>query len=126
MMSARVQLRQCFRPVDKASCICNNIYKMYWIYFAKGVENDFAEIAAFHRKIIFNSIEKQLKDEPAKPTKHRKLLKGIMPPWNAVPPIWELRVGKYRVFYDVSEMEKTVYIRAVKEKPQDKTTEEIL
>lgn len=117
---------QCFSNVDKAICICNNIYKMYRIYFSKGVEDDFAEIAAFHRKIILSSIEKKLKYEPAKPTKNRKLLKGITPPWNAVPPIWELRIGNYRVFYDVSEMENTVYIRAVKAKPQDKTTEEIL
>lgn len=99
---------------------------MYRIYFSKGVEDDFAEITAFHRKIILSSIEKKLKYEPAKPTKTRKLLKGITPPWNAVPPIWELRIGNYRVFYDVSEMENTVYIRAVKAKPQDKTTEEIL
>jgi len=99
---------------------------MYRIYFSKGVEDDFAGITAFHRTIIFSSIEKQLKHEPAKPTRKRKLLKGIIPPWNAVPPIWELRIGKYRIFYDVSEKEKAVFIRAVKEKPPDKTTEEIL
>ena len=40
--------------------------------------------------------------------------------------IWELRVGGYRVFYDVDEDQKEVYVRAVREKPPDKRTEEIL
>ena len=51
---------------------------------------------------------------------------NLIPPWDAVPPIWELRVGEYRVFYDVSEEEKTVYVRAIRKKPQGKRTEEIL
>jgi mRNA-degrading endonuclease RelE of RelBE toxin-antitoxin system len=50
----------------------------------------------------------------------------LIPPWAAEPPIWELRVRGYRVFYDVSEEEKVVYVRAVRKKPPAKTTEEIL
>ena len=42
------------------------------------------------------------------------------------PPIWELRVGAYRVFYDVDEDLNVVYVRAVREKPPDKRTEDIL
>jgi len=37
---------------------------------------------------------------------------NLIPPWPADPPVWELRVGAYRVFYDVSEEEKVVRIRA--------------
>ena len=50
----------------------------------------------------------------------------LLVPWEAVPPIWELRVGEYRVFYDVSQEETAVYIRAIRRKPRGKRTEDIL
>jgi len=59
-------------------------------------------------------------------TRNRKPLANLIPPWTAELPIWELRVGAYRVFYDVSEEEKVVYVRAVRKKPAGTTTEEIL
>ena len=46
--------------------------------------------------------------------------------WEAVPPVWELRVGESRVFYDVSEEDSVVYVRAVRRKPRGKKTEDIL
>ena len=51
---------------------------------------------------------------------------NLTPPWEAEPPIWELRVGEYRVFYDVSDEEQAVYVRAIRRKPAGQTTEEIL
>ncbi len=54
------------------------------------------------------------------------MLEGLAPSFEAVPPIWELRVGEYRIFYDVDEDEKKVYVRAIRRKPPHKTTEEIL
>ncbi len=54
------------------------------------------------------------------------MLIGLVPPWTAEAPIWELRVGDYRVFYDVADEERVVYIRAVRKKPAGRTTEEIL
>ena len=39
---------------------------------------------------------------------------GLVPPWHHVDPVWELRVGEYRVFYDVDEAESAVIIRAIK------------
>lgn len=39
---------------------------------------------------------------------------------------WELRVGEYRVFYDVQEQARLVTVRAIRLKPPHKTTEEIL
>jgi mRNA-degrading endonuclease RelE of RelBE toxin-antitoxin system len=41
-------------------------------------------------------------------------------------PLWELRVGDFRVFYDVDEKTPTVYVRAVRDKPPHATSEEIL
>ncbi len=59
-------------------------------------------------------------------TKQIKRLRKLVPPFAAVPPIWQLRVGDYRVFYDVDETENRVFIRAVRRKPPHRTTEEIL
>jgi mRNA-degrading endonuclease RelE of RelBE toxin-antitoxin system len=50
----------------------------------------------------------------------------LVPPWEHVEPVWELRIGEYRVFYDVNEEDLTVAIRAIRHKPPHKTTEEIL
>jgi mRNA-degrading endonuclease RelE of RelBE toxin-antitoxin system len=51
---------------------------------------------------------------------------GLKPPWEHEEPARELRVGKYRVFYDVDEEKQQVIIRAVREKPPHRTTEEIV
>lgn len=59
-------------------------------------------------------------------TRNRKLLPGPQPPWDQELPIWELRVGEYRVFYDVQEQARLVTVRAIRLKPPHKTTEEIL
>ena len=40
--------------------------------------------------------------------------------------LWELRVGEYRVFYDVDEDQQAVYVWAVRRKGQDQTTEEVI
>ncbi len=40
--------------------------------------------------------------------------------------MWEMRMGEYRVFYDVDDAERRVVIRAVRRKPPHATTEEIL
>jgi mRNA-degrading endonuclease RelE of RelBE toxin-antitoxin system len=41
-------------------------------------------------------------------------------------PVWELRIGEYRVFYDVDEQASLVMVRAIRQKPPHKTTEEII
>ena len=56
----------------------------------------------------------------------RKLLINLVSPWTADPPIWELRVGDHRVFYDVAEEEGVVYVRAIRRKRAGKRTEDIL
>jgi mRNA-degrading endonuclease RelE of RelBE toxin-antitoxin system len=42
------------------------------------------------------------------------------------PPLWELRIGDFRVFYDVDNERQRVYVRAIREKPPHATSEEIL
>jgi mRNA-degrading endonuclease RelE of RelBE toxin-antitoxin system len=99
---------------------------VYEIRFAEDVEKDLKALSAYHRKAVLDTIEIQLRAEPMTETRNRKQLASLVPPWTAEPPIWELRVGEHRVFYDVSEDERVVYVRAVRRKPPGKTTEEIL
>jgi mRNA-degrading endonuclease RelE of RelBE toxin-antitoxin system len=99
---------------------------MYTIEYAGDVSDDLANLRTYERKRILDSIEKQLKYEPKRETRNRKPLVGLIPPWEHVEPVWELRVGEYRVFYDVDEVVSVVKIRAIRHKPQHKTIEEIL
>ncbi len=99
---------------------------VYEIRFAEGVEQDLKGLTAYRRRVILDAIEAQLHAEPTTPTRTRKLLVNLVPPWTAEPPIWELRVGDYRVFYDVSEPDTTVFVRAIRRKRPGKRTEEIL
>ena len=98
----------------------------YAIDYAEGVDQDLANLRASERKIILDAVDEQLAHEPTRPTRNRKILVGLIPPWEYVEPVWELRVGEYRVFYDVNEQAAQVIIRAVRRKPPHKTTEEIL
>jgi mRNA-degrading endonuclease RelE of RelBE toxin-antitoxin system len=99
---------------------------VFEIRFAESVEGDLRKIPAYYRNQILDSIEEQLAHEPETATRNRKLLENLTPPWQTVEPIWELRVGEYRVFYDVSLTESIVYVRAVRKKPRGTKTEDIL
>jgi mRNA-degrading endonuclease RelE of RelBE toxin-antitoxin system len=99
---------------------------VYEIRYSEGVADDLASLPASQRARILDWIEVQLKHEPNRPTRNRKILLGLVPPWQHADPIWELRIGEYRVFYDVDEAESAVVIRAIRRKPPHKATEEIL
>jgi len=99
---------------------------VYEIRFSEDVEKDLKKLSAYHRRVLLDAIELQLRAEPTAETRNRKQLASLVPPRTAEPPIWELRVGEYRVFYDVSEEDPVVYVRAIRRKPPGKTTEEIL
>jgi mRNA-degrading endonuclease RelE of RelBE toxin-antitoxin system len=99
---------------------------VFEIRFAEGVEEDLRNIRMYYRNEILDAIEQQLAHEPDTQTKNRKLLENVIPPWQTVAPIWELRVGEYRIFYDVSRADSVVYVRAVRRKPRGTRTEDIL
>jgi mRNA interferase RelE/StbE len=99
---------------------------MYEISFAESVAKDVRNIQPNDRRRILDAIESRLAYEPTRPTRSRKVLVGLVPPWEHVEPIWELRVGDYRVFYDVDEAESIVIVRAIRHKPAHRTTEDIL
>ena len=99
---------------------------MFKIRFAESVEGDLRKIPLYYRNQILDSIEEQLVHEPETATRNRKLLENLTPPCQPVEPIWELRVGEYRVFYDVSLMESIDYVRTVRKKPRGTKTEDIV
>ena len=93
---------------------------------SEGVREEVARLRAYDRRIVLDAIEAQLAHAPHVETKNRRLLQHLVPPFEAVPPIWQLRVGRFRVFYDVDEGAHRVYIRAIRHKPAHRLTEEIL
>jgi len=100
--------------------------KSFTLVFSEGVKEDFAGLRAYDRQLLLGTIERQLTHAPNVATKQRKLLHHLVPPFEAIPPIWQLRVGVFRIFYDVSEEERRVYVRAARRKPPHLKTEEIL
>ena len=72
-----------------------------------------------------DEVDAQLTKNPADATRRKKLLEGLVPPWDDVRLIWQIRVGDFRVFYDVDEERQEVIVRAIRRKGT-KTTREIL
>jgi mRNA-degrading endonuclease RelE of RelBE toxin-antitoxin system len=83
-------------------------------------------IHVFYRRQITQAIRNQLIHQPTVKTRNRKLIVAPRPSFECEPPLWELRVGSYRVFYDVDEAAQVVFIRAVREKPPHADTEDVL
>jgi mRNA-degrading endonuclease RelE of RelBE toxin-antitoxin system len=99
---------------------------VFAIRFAEAVEADLRKTRIYYRNGILDGIEEQLAHEPYTRTKNRKLIENLVPSRQTVMPVWELRVGEYRVFYDVAPTESVVYVRAVRRKPRGTKTEDIL
>lgn len=80
---------------------------MFHITFTHSALDDIGWFRKRERIIIFDVIEKQLTYQPNVETRNRKKLR---PNRSAE---WELRSGKYRVFYDVSIEASTVEVKMV-------------
>ena len=79
----------------------------YQIEVTEEAKADLYYYAAFERKIITNEIRVQLIHQPLIETKNKKKLRD-----NPIAS-WELRSGKYRIFYEVEETSRKVAIVAV-------------
>ena len=98
---------------------------MFAIRLARGVLEDLKRLRAHDRARVVAEIERRLTDHPQEPSRNRKELTALVPPWEQVPPVWELRVGVHRVFYDVDSEAQQVIVRAIRRKGRS-TTKEIL
>jgi mRNA-degrading endonuclease RelE of RelBE toxin-antitoxin system len=75
---------------------------------------------------ILDAIDRHLADNPAQQTRNKKIIVGIRPPWYYEEPMRELRVGDFRVFYDVNEAESRVTVRGIRRKQPHQRLEDIL
>ena len=80
----------------------------------------------FVRRQIRDAIDEQLAFEPDKAARNRKMLAVEQAGFAFVPPLWELRVGSHRVFYDIDLDANTVYVRAIRLKPPHSTPDQVL
>ena len=86
---------------------------MYEVKYAEDVSKDLKELTAFKRKEILDRIHEELLNEPTRETRNKKVLADVEPPWPFKDPLRELRVGDYRVFYDVDSASQEVHVLAV-------------
>jgi len=87
---------------------------VYEIRFTPEALDDLKALRKSEQKEILDGIDTQLEHEPAVETRNRKRLRP-----NDVAE-WELRVGRFRVFYDVREEVKVVRVEAVGHKDGNK------
>ena len=98
---------------------------MYQLRLAELAREHLAHLRPFDRNRILDEIEAQLRSTPTAITGRRKILVGATPSFEHVQPVWQLRVGDFRVIYDVHERDRVVIVRAVLLKGT-KTTGEML
>ena len=87
---------------------------MYDIKFTPSALEDIAWFKKRERKIIVDGIAEQLGHDPVGETRNRKRVRP-----NATSE-WELRIEKYRIFYDLNYEEKVVEVKVVGEKKGNK------
>ena len=80
---------------------------MFELEFTASALDDLAYFKKAEQNLILDNIEASLRHEPLVETRHRKPLRP-----NDLS-AWELRVGNFRVFYDVDETAKVVLIKAI-------------
>jgi mRNA-degrading endonuclease RelE of RelBE toxin-antitoxin system len=98
---------------------------MYDVRIAALAREHLDELRPFDRNRVLDEILAHLVANPTVATTRRKMLVGVTPSFEHVPPVWQLRVGELRVIYDVDPRARTVVVRAVLHKG-NKTTGEIL
>jgi mRNA-degrading endonuclease RelE of RelBE toxin-antitoxin system len=82
---------------------------MYEIEYTAEALGDLESLRKFEQKQVVDEIDAQLKYEPDVETRNRKRLR----PNNVAE--WELRVGRFRVFYDVRKAVNIVKVEAIEQ-----------
>lgn len=88
--------------------IGNPLSVSYGIIVTQEAEGDLDTILPFHRNRILDAMEEHLVHSPTRESRSRiKRLRALDSP------AYRLRVGDFRVFYDVSQVESTVTVLRV-------------
>jgi mRNA-degrading endonuclease RelE of RelBE toxin-antitoxin system len=87
--------------------LATNKMPMYVLDITEDANHDLNYYRIYERKIIVDAIIVQLKHQPDTETGSRRMLREN--------PIarWELRIGKYRVFYEIDEENQVVSVVSV-------------
>src|SRR5262245_7987719 len=96
----------------------------YTVKIEASAVEDLKRIRVFDRRRIAQAIDDQLTHEPLVRSRNRKLLAGIPASVSFGLPIWELRVGEFRVLHHVDK--DIVSVRAIRSKPPHQTTDQVL
>ena len=99
--------------------------RIFVILYDEAAEEDLRALRVYEVRRIMNEVDRQLLKDPTTPSRRKKLSEGLAPPWDSVRPVWQLRVGDFRVFYDADEERHEVIVRAIRRKGT-KTTKEVL
>jgi mRNA-degrading endonuclease RelE of RelBE toxin-antitoxin system len=86
----------------------------FTIEFSPDAADQLRSLRKRDQRIVVDAIAVQLTHDPDQPTTNRKPLDD-----NRIAP-WELRIGNFRVFYDVDRDDKLVVIVAVGEKSHNR------
>src|SRR6266849_8747205 len=81
---------------------------MYNIRWDQGARDDMRrmKLRAYEVGQIVDAVEEQLTHQPDRESKRKKLIRPEEQlPFEHLPAVWQLRVGEFRVFYDVAEQE---------------------
>jgi mRNA-degrading endonuclease RelE of RelBE toxin-antitoxin system len=92
---------------------------VYEVRFALAAVADLERLAAFARRQVLGQVRRQLTEDPLTVTRRKKIIVGEQGS------VRQLRVGDYRVFYDVLMDEAAVLVWGVRSKGR-RTTGEIL
>jgi len=85
----------------KPKCSVEDVFVAYGIRYTATALEHLRGLSARDRTTLVDAVGDQLRNQPDVPTRRRKRMRP-----NPVAP-WELRVGDYRVFYDIeSEAEE--------------------
>lgn len=76
----------------------------YRIEYSPDAEDHLRVLTKREQVIILAAVERQLIQQPASPTRNRKPMRP-----NEVAP-WELRIGDFRVYYDIRDRPESVVV----------------
>jgi len=99
--------------------------RCFSVVYEVAAEDELKGLRPFDRRRVVDEVDEMLTTHPDRPGRRKKLLTGVSSPWDGIGPVWQVRVGDFRVFYDVDRAARQVIIRAVRRKGT-RTTKEIL
>lgn len=96
------------------------------VEFSREAVRELESLRAYDQRRIADEIALKLTVDANVETQGRKCLGGEPANFSYTWPLWELKVGEFRVFYEVDADEELAFVHAVRRKPPHKTTAEVL